>query len=113
MFPEAEKPCAPPITPLRVQHNTDTTTHAKNITHTLQMVYCGVDSPYISLAHLVEGDYSGKHGGDYDAFGGYTRRRKYIDKIVTGIVIAGQHDDATAIYGEVQSCAQAHMVHNV
>jgi hypothetical protein len=60
----------------------------------------GFASPYLSPTYPTEGDYSGRSNGDCDALGGYTRRRRDIDRFGTGTVSAGQPNDAIARYGK-------------
>jgi len=50
------------------------------------MVHCRHVSPYLSFIYPKKGDYSSRGGGDYNALGGYTRRRRDIDRIDAGIV---------------------------
>jgi hypothetical protein len=69
------------------------------------MVHCRVTSPYLSPTHPTEGDYSGRSGGNCNVLGGYTRRRRDIDRIGIGTVSVGQPDDAITRYGKGKSHA--------
>jgi hypothetical protein len=62
------------------------------------MVYCRDTSPYMSLAHPIEGDDSSRGRRNGDALGIYTWRHRDIGQVSVDSVVTDQPNDVAARY---------------